>query len=299
MNYIVIVSQYGLQSIRDTIIKMSQPVSLLVKKNNGWYMANKNNLKLQRTTEPIFNSSDIVVRWGNSIPLNGNFISYNSSRATSLASNKKEFREIMLENEIPIPTPYHLDKNNWPVVVRPTHHHAGKNFHVANNHNEVNRFFRLYNNLAYASEVYPKQREVRVHCASGKVLLIKEKPSPADINTIAWNFSINEEAWTTIDRKDYDPNICLLALKAMSAIQLDIGAVDVMFDPIDVSLPKYVVCEINTSPSLTEYLSLKYALYFDHIFNNNQKIENWDFLKWKKGYSFVWKNEQLKTNHVL
>jgi hypothetical protein len=293
MNYIVILSQYGLQSIRDTVAKMTQSVTLIVKKTNGWYSATRDHPRLTPIREPNFNSNDIVVRWGNSMSLNGNFISYNSPRSTSIASNKGDFRGVMMDNEIPTPTPYHRDKNVWPVVVRPIHHHAGQHFHVANSHTEVQNFFRLYGGAAYASEVYPKQREVRVHCASGKVLLIKEKPAPDDINTIAWNFAINEEAWTTIDRQNYDPKICKLALDAMKAIGLDIGAVDIMFDPIDRSLPQYVICEINTAPSLTDYLSSKYAMYFDHIFSNSSKIPEWDYSKFKQGISFVWKNEQL------
>jgi hypothetical protein len=292
MNYIVILAQYGLSSMRDTISKMGQPVTLIVKRKDGGWASQSKGGTLKSISEPRFTSGDKVVRWGNSLGLSGSFIGYNTPDAVAFSSDKGRFREKMMENEIPIPTPYHKDTKNWPIVVRPLHHHAGQHFHIVKNVNEL-KAVQAKLGQSYASEVYPKQREVRVHCCSGKVLLIKEKPAPSDKNTIAWNFAINEEAWTTVDRSNYDPMLCKIALDAMSAIKLDIGAVDMMFDPIDKSKAKYVVCEINTAPSLTEYLSTKYAQYFDYIFSKPTKVDNWDYSKLKEGKSFSWKNEQL------
>jgi hypothetical protein len=274
---------------------MTQPVTLIIKRRDGGWASQVKNGPIRSISEPHFGREDKVIRWGNSIPFNGSFVSYNSPGAVSISSDKGRFREVMMSNEIPIPTPYHKDTVNWPIVIRPLHHHAGKHFFVANNALEFKKITSQLSNF-YASEVYPKQREVRVHCCSGKVLLIKEKPAPKDKNIIAWNFAVNEEAWSTIDRSNYDPALCKIALDAMKAIDLDIGAVDVMFDPIDKSKARYVVCEINTAPSLTDYLSSKYAQYFDFIFNSSSKISTWDCSKFKKGESFAWKNDQLNQN---
>jgi D-alanine-D-alanine ligase-like ATP-grasp enzyme len=185
--------------------------------------------------------------------------------------------------------------SQWPVITRPNKHHAGKNFFVSYSKKELEQNIRFAGGLdnSYTSGFYPKGREVRVHCAFGKVLLIKEKPAPEDKNTIAWNFAVNEEAWSTIDRKDYDPGLCKLALMSMKAIDLDIGAVDIMFEPIKPGFPQYVVCEINTAPSLTPYLAEKYAMLFDKIFTSGIP-EYWDYTKFKKGDSFAWKNFQLQ-----
>jgi len=294
MNYIVIIAKYGLSSMRETINQMSQQVTLLARKENGTWISNVRDRSFMLRGQPIFTPNDKVISWGNSMPVGNAGIHYNTGKAVSISSDKGLFRKVMMENEIPIPTPYHKDTNRWPIVIRPLHHHAGKHFFVANN---ITEFSRITSRLGeyYASEVYPKQREIRVHCASGKVLLIKEKPAPADKNTIAWNFAINEEAWTTIDRQNYDPELCKIALQAMDAISLDIGAVDVMFDPSEKGYAKYVICEINTAPSLTPYLQQKYAMYFDHIFRANSKLNPWNWSKFTKGKSFSWKNEQLEN----
>ena len=133
MNYIVILAQYGLTSIRETISKMHQPVTLLIKRNDGSWVNQTSLGHTTRISEPKFKPNDVVVRWGNSIPFSGSFVAYNTPGPVSIASDKGQFRKTMLDSEIPIPTPFYKDNTNYPIIVRPLHHHAGQHFYVAKN----------------------------------------------------------------------------------------------------------------------------------------------------------------------
>lgn len=305
MKKYILIGTSGKASMLLALSKMDCPdVILLQKTASGRIKSYSHPYKVSTfTTMPKFDK-DIVLRWGNSIQINTTLDTkvVNKVGAVAKASNKKTFRFLALNTEIPTPElitrpEVYGDKGvSWPVITRPERHHAGNSFFISYSQRELDRAVGLLGrSTSYTSKFYNKQREVRVHCAFGKVLVIKEKPQPKNIHEIAWNFSLNEEAWSTIDRKDYDVNICRIALQAMDLCELDIGAVDIMFDPIDKTLPPYVVCEINTSPSLTEYLAEKYAYLFKQIFTTGIP-EKWDYSKFKKGESFSWKNFQLGKN---
>jgi hypothetical protein len=250
--------------------------------------------------QPSFDNNDTVIKWGNSIPLSisNNDLYYNKGMAINNASNKLESRLIFEESNIACPRTYvSVDSIlQYPTVIRPVKHRAGKSFYIANSFSEAKHIVSTKKDLSkgyYASDIYPKTREFRVHCALGKILVIKEKPAPKDKSIVAWNFAINEEEWTTIPRKDYVKDICLLSLQAMDSIGLDIGAVDIMSYPSIEGFTPHVVCEINTAPSLTPYLAEKYASLFSKIFKTTSRIEKWEYQSYKEGMSFCWKNFQM------
>jgi glutathione synthase/RimK-type ligase-like ATP-grasp enzyme len=250
--------------------------------------------------EPVFHKGDKIIRWGDRIQLSTNgAIVYNTNEALNNASNKKLSREIMEKAGVSVPIlipDNEMYKSNYPVVVRPARHHAGNEFYVVNNDNDlINITRRLGSGNYYISQVYPKTEEYRIHCACGKVLLLKRKPEPDNKNEIAWNFAINEKPWTTIERREYSPTMVKLALDAVKSLGLDFGAVDIMSKPTDKTLPTHVVLEVNTAPSFTPYLIEKYGLLFDKIFSSPTKIEHWDYTKFSQGKSLSWKNKQLKN----
>lgn len=297
MSNYIIVGANGRRSMEELIQRIDNSI-LLIKRNNGtWVSVSNHGRRTNLTKLPVFTKNDVIIKWGNSIDISPNgAVIYNNPGAVSIASDKGLFRLKMRDKGIPIPeiVTYANYVQGTRVVLRPSHHRAGQYFYVLSSKADIVKYINKYgDNGYYMSKIYPKQREVRIHCCMGKVLLIKEKPAPKDKTEVAWNFAINEQAWYTIERKNYDPKLCKIALDAMKAIGLDIGAVDVMFDPIDKSLPKYVICEINTAPLLTEYLLDKYSALFLLLFNESKKINEWDCSKFTKGESFSWKNKQM------
>jgi len=294
----IILGTNGKESIREALRRINNPdVYVFRKLKDGRWLRDHlkgEAIKTAFVNKPSFNKGDTILKWGNSIPVNtGDCIYYNNGLAVNNASNKLEARFLMEEAGIDVPYTCGLIEHvkAYPVIVRPIKHRAGKYFYIAQGEGELRHFVKHRPSLKngyYMQEIFDKDREFRLHCAFGKVLVMKEKPAPPDKKTVAWNFAINEEAWTTIDRKDYDAAMCKLALESMDAIGLDIGAVDVMSKG-----KEHVICEINTSPSLTDYLADKYAMLFNKIFKSTGKLENFDYKKFTDGKSFAWKNFQL------
>jgi glutathione synthase/RimK-type ligase-like ATP-grasp enzyme len=255
-----------------------------------------------------------IIRWGTqnaSLSINSSF-TLNQIKAMSMASNKLRSRLRLMEANVPVPltvdSPSKITEDmNLPLILRPLKHSAGNFFYLAKNKKDAADIFKSrLNNEGYISEFYPKTREFRIHCAHGKILFIKEKPAPENKNEVVWNFAVNQDEWHTIDRKDYNFAMCKIALDAVKACELDFGAVDIMTYPttsinvegVEYKIPKglfpdFVVCEINTAPSLTEYGIEKYSKYFDLIFKDNT-IKHWDYSKFTAGESLSWKNTQLK-----
>jgi hypothetical protein len=300
----IIIGKNGKSSIRAVLSHLSDlNVFLYVKSNKGvWAVETLKNghLRHNKVDQPVFGSGDTIIKWGNSIPVTtGSSIYYGNGIGVMNASNKLEARMLFKEENVECPYTFVRlsDRKDFPVIIRPLRHRAGKIFHVANNDTELSSIVRnrFGNKEYYCSSFYPKTREFRLHCAFGKILVTKEKPAPSNKSMIAWNYALNEDAWTTIDRKDYDINMGKLALRAMDALGLDIGAVDVMSYPTNKSMPEHTICEINTAPSLTPYLAEKYAMLFRKLFTSEEKIEKWNYQKFEIGKSLSWKNCQLEN----
>lgn len=251
------------------------------------------------TANPSFGRGDKVVFWGTRVSIEtGTAIVYNSYSNLANASNKGRARSLFHEAGIPIPMLVHfseLKEANYPLIIRRNNHRAGIGFYAVNDEKEALDIInnRMHRTDFYISEVYPKTAEYRVHCASGKALLVKQKPTPKDKSKIAWNFHQNEMPWSTIARKDYDLDMVKMALEAVNVLGLDFGAVDVMSKPESKGFPEHVIVEVNTAPSYTPYLIEKYGAYFSLLFKNKDKMEPWDYSKFKKGGSLSWKNDQL------
>jgi hypothetical protein len=74
---------------------------------------------------------------------------------------------------------------------------------------------------------------------------------------------------------------------------MDFGAVDIMADPLNSSLPKAVVCEVNTSPRLEGYTAERYAEYFDWLVKQNE-TRHVDIPDGTEPRHYVWKHRELK-----
>ena len=277
-------------------------------KNNGnrtWFHYNsKKPDVITMPGEPSFSKDDKVVFWGTRVPLKANSaIVYNHPENLNNASNKGLARALFHEAGIPIPMLINYEEANdanYPLILRRNHHRGGMFFFVVNNKEELDAAIskHIKGDDFYISEIYPKTAEYRVHCASGKALLVKQKPTPDNPKEIAWNFHINEKPWKTIDRKDYDPDMIKIALDAVEQLGLDFGAVDIMSKPSAKGFPPHVVIEVNTAPSYTPYLISKYGAYFDMLFGMKEKASHWNYKGFKKGISLAWKNEQLKNGII-
>lgn len=255
-----------------------------------------------------------LIKWGNRIQVDDLAkVVYNTSEAVKNASVKNIARRLFAENEVGCPlniTPQTArDKVVFPIIGRPLIHHQGKNFYTFNTWEEFIAHYNVHKKDHYYSNFVPKVKEFRAHVAHGKILALLEKPRPEDPNMIAWNHAQNAGAWEIVKWKDYgrqgmngkdnDLRLCQTIMKAMEAVGLDFGAVDVV---ITEDGTPYVL-EINTAPELTnsEYSAAKYARYFDWIGqyefeeDMDNKREHWSSLVYIKAKSFSWKEINFRA----
>jgi glutathione synthase/RimK-type ligase-like ATP-grasp enzyme len=303
---IILVGVHGRPSLRNTYSKMTTDNSTLlvrrriVKRNKEWfrkYTNFSNNNFVKEKIDSVSFKNSILIRWGNAIQVDNDSstIVYNEAKAIALASNKKRSREVFIEKNVNTPRLLTPSSENlrYPVIARPSTHAKGSNFVILNNLREFESHYNRYHSLGwYYSEFIDKVREFRIHCAHGKILNYLEKPNPKN-GSVAWNRARNGgEAFENVGWNDYNMACGIEAIKAVKALGLDFGGVDVMLD----SEGKAWVLEVNTSPTLnsSEYSMQRYAMYFDWLFRSNTKREHWNINDFKKAKSLAWKNFQLR-----
>lgn len=124
-----------------------------------------------------------------------------------------------------------------------------------------------------------------------------EKHNPSN-GSIAWNRAINDtEPFTRISQTQADEQNLLSvlqeAIKAVNALGLDMGGVDVMLDRNGVAY----VLEVNTAPTLNSSprVAEMWAKYWEWLLRVPSRRDHWDFLQFRKASSLFWKQDQLSA----
>ena len=305
-NFKILVGKHGRKSTKMLFEKITNPNTEHVLKstvlNAFVYRTNKENLKLRKIVKG-FKAPDcknsIVARWGwyGEIETDNSSIVYNKAEAIKLSNSKGQCRKFLESKGIDVPKTYLLNEpiniNSFPLIARPEHHGQGKNLWLCESFLDLEE--AIAKGATYFSHVYPKTEEYGVHVAHGKVLAVVRKPAPDDLNQIAWNRAQNDKPFELIPQAEYKNYICKLALRAFKEIGLDYGRADVMVQKTDKNLPKAVICELNTAPTLTStpYVLERWTKYFNKLANSDKRIEHWDFEQFEKAESLAWKENQL------
>lgn len=298
---IILVGKDGRPSMLGTYSKMVGNSILMVRRRittrrgrvKEWFRKYTNhniNVRTKVKTHLADFRNSIVIRWGNRIEvdLEGS-ITYNKASAIALATDKKESRRVLAEAGINVPkavTPA-SETINFPVIARPRVHAKGRNFVLLHNRGDFYAHWIKNNDDWYYSEFVDKIKEYRVHCAHGRVLNYLEKPNPGN-GQIAWNRAVNGEAFTNVRWSDYNSAVALECLKAVKALGLDFGGVDVIVDKDG----KPYILEVNTSPTLnsSEYSMSRYAKYFDWLGKTGKRREHFELKEFKKASNYAWHN---------
>lgn len=209
--------------------------------------------------------ADTIIRWG-STAVSGADREINSREAIILASDKPEARRVLREAGLSVPVE---SETEFPVIARARRHRAGSGLWVCNSEADITDAKR--NGAVYFSRFYPKTREIRVHVAGGKTLLVSEKEG-GNREEIVWNHSKTNFQLKHLHRHVWRENPMLMnavreAKKAIAALGLDFGAVDIMLAPTDGQAP-HVITEINTAPALSPLALSKYVTYFQGMLDN-------------------------------
>lgn len=297
---IILVAKDGRPSMKGVFTKMISNTDLFVRRRvtsrktgrvRQWFRKYINanvDVLTKIKIEAVDFTDKIIIRWGNRIEADlNNSIVYNKAEAIAKGSDKKLTRQIFVEKGISTPravNPQSLDIN-YPVIARPRTHAKGRNFITLNNLQDFQRHYNNNNGNWYYSEFVDKVKEYRVHCAHGRILNYLEKPNPGD-GQIAWNRAINGEAFTNVNWDSYDSKIALECLKAVEALGLDFGGVDVI---VNANGTPYIL-EVNTSPTLnsSEYSMTRYAKYFDWLAKSPTRREHFELKEFKKPSNYAW-----------
>jgi len=260
------------------------------------------------------NRNDVMIRFGcsdNGILVHPNALTYQQSAAIELAKNKLQARIKMRELGVPVPNLIepNIDERGrlipgWAslipdvqAVARPMHHQAGNHFIVLKGLNDICSFIdataRDIRNW-YISEVFDKNIEYRVHCAHGKILMCQNKGYDGATGDLRANQAVTQGDWVTVGFTDYRCWWAKPALKAVAALGLDYGAVDVMVKQRRGEDRSVAICEVNTAPSVEgEYWETRYAKYFQWLFSSPTRREHWNFDQFTAGTSLAWKDGQF------
>lgn len=114
----------------------------------------------------------------------------------------------------------------------------------------------------------PKRREFRLHCTKDKIFSIQEKK--AKINAENVDFQIrnvdNGFVFARQNLGDIPADVKVQALKAINMVDLDFGAVDVIWNQLK---EEAYVLEINTAPGLEGQTVIDYADMLQEVWNAN------------------------------
>lgn len=301
MNKIIFVGRFGKPSMKSVYALMRNgSVDLVIRRRDNRVNVYSDNAVNRRIPLPLnrIATAKVVIRYGNTIPANfsPDNIVYNKSKAIDRASDKAISRVIFHESGVATPKLFHYEDylNNtitYPVIARPPKHCKGMNFVVLNTPDDFIEHYAMNHEYRwYYSEFIDKDAEYRVHCAHGKVLGVMQKPKGEGH---AWNRAVNHDPFVRVKQVDYNYNVCIEALKAVTALGLDFGGVDVITKD-----GKAYVLEVNTAPTInsSQYISAQYAKYFDWLMDSDVRKQHWDYTQFRKAPSLAWKQEQLINN---
>lgn len=225
-----------------------------------------NNLDLVRRTphewelDKSKNLVGLVVNWGCSKVLGAGPRVLNPASAVSIASNKLSCMRRMNAKGIPT-VEFTLDRGEAEEWLKKSsivghfnlHAHSGQGLELFKKGKSISR-----DDIQVYTKYFPKKVEARVHCILGPdgkkyQCLYLEK---GRVSEGRWSeFDLTETPQTYIRTWDNgwifkrnvntDLKACDLAAKAMAAVGLSYGAVDIMFKD-----DTYIIGEINTAPGL-------------------------------------------------
>lgn len=196
-------------------------------------------------------------------------VSANKPESVAKSSSKYTARMEFKKAGIRVPNCWTVDavprNAQYPLIVRPTHHFAGRNFFVVENGAGL-----AAHRGGYASEIVDKSRELRLHVFLGTVIGIQEKPISEDIRA---NLAVNGDPWKVIGPSSCPKIAFDYSISAADAVGLDFGAVDIIRSRDG----KWYVLEINTAPQISsEYILRKYAQAIIRMMVGNKPVADRD-----------------------
>lgn len=171
------------------------------------------------------------------------------------ATNKRVMRELFKEHDVPMPKFYSgvADIERMPVVGRPDKHMKGRGYWKCDTMEDLLKAIRGTKRKKAAThwmEFIESDHEYRVHIFKGKSIRISEKKAGLTGET-------SHGDYTTIKPTGNVKHVRKAAKKAVKALGLDFGAVDIL-----ATEDECWVLEVNAAPGLGGTMPKLYAETF-------------------------------------
>lgn len=221
-----------------------------------------------RNDQDVPANKDLCIRWGTTSNVPHRQV-LNTAKAIHTVSDKTGFRLVMDEFglcPVTVTDDHNQNRITYPMIVRPSVHHQGRNLHVCRTQAEFNAATARCGEGWYASPFIDKVAEYRVFLAQGRVICVAKK-TPADAQAVAWNVAQGGR-FDNVRWDDWPLKAVRVSREAFLMSELDFGGVDVMVDREE----NCYVLEINSAPSLTsEYRQQCFTKVFDRICQTGHK----------------------------
>lgn len=202
----------------------------------------------------------------------------NTVEACKNSGSKKIMKKLFIDNEV-ITAEYALLENlnvdEWeffPAIIKHYRSSKGEGIFFIKNRDELIEFMRSHDIAQYLIEkYYTYSKEYRLHLYKGECFYTCRKMLKNDTpeenrfhrhdNNSVWILEENE-----LFAKPANWNeIVAECDKAMKAVGLDIGAIDIKVQSKNLVDPKFIILETNSAPSLGEITTQKYIELLNSI----------------------------------
>lgn len=199
-------------------------------------------------TRPPGKKENLLIRWGSSVQVEtrpGKVL--NNRRAILLSTNKFESLRTLRNQGVGTPETWtNAEDVLFPALARKINHSQGSDIILCLQKQDVRR--ALNRGRKYFVRYIPTDREYRAHVFRGQVFRINQKLLQDREEWVPHIRNITHGYTFARPRQEMGAAATEMAIRAVSALGLDFGAVDLVIG--DDNRP--YVLEVNTGPSLVE-----------------------------------------------
>lgn len=206
-----------------------------------------------KCTQQDVEERDVLIRWGTARAVQYRAAKVLNKRASiETCVDKLKTLQVLKEANVSVPLFWEsYTAATYPCIFRIREHTQGNGFYVAC-YQEEGRVLQQ-NCSGYFLKMLSKQEEYRIFVVKDEIVLryIKEREKP-DADPLIRN---EYHGWRMRRVDSLPEQLEELAKRAVSALNLDFGAVDLVKDPEN----NYYVLEVNSAPELNPFRATRLA----------------------------------------
>ena len=168
------------------------------------------------------------------------------------------------------------DSIDYPIVAKRKFGFKGRGMYLLCSRGEFLNFMeKQYDKDYFFEKFYNYAREYRLHICNGQIFMVWRKLRKKDAEE-RWYFNDSNCNWVSEQHELFNKpvnwkDICKHSIKAMKAVGLDLGAVDVRVQSDKHETPLFIICEVNSAPALGNRGIEEYKKQIQNFIDNYEK----------------------------